>query len=57
MVSLIILERVLWRLHGDSVESDTFYGDMMAVKLVWILSGVSMERTWQTPRGGHLNVT
>ena len=27
-----------WRLYGDSVESDTFYGDFM-VKLLWRLSG------------------
>ena len=30
----------MWRLCGDSMESDTFYGDFV-VKLIWRLSGVS----------------
>ena len=30
---------ILWRSHGDSVESDNFYGDFM-MKLVWRLSEV-----------------
>ena len=28
------------------MESDTFYGDFV-VKLVWRLSGVFIEKTWQ----------
>ena len=30
---------IVWRLYGDSVETDTFYGDFM-VKLLWRLSEV-----------------
>ena len=31
--------------YGDSVESDTFYGNCM-VRLVWRLPVVFMEKTW-----------
>ena len=43
MVNLIT-RMVCMEYEGDSVESDTFYGDFM-VKLAWKLSGVSMEKT------------
>ena len=46
MVNLITSQEwLVWRLYGDSEESDTFHGDFM-VKLVWRLSGVLMEKTW-----------
>ena len=35
---------IVWRLYGDSVESDTCYGDFMA-KLVRRLSEFFMEKT------------
>ena len=40
-----ITKMLVWRLYGDGVESDTFYGDFM-IKLVWKLSGVFMEKIW-----------
>ena len=40
MASMVIV----WRLYGDSVENDTFYGNFM-VKLVEKLSGGFMEET------------
>ena len=35
----------VWRLYGDSVDSDISYGNFI-VQLVWKLSGVFMEKTW-----------
>ena len=40
-----VTKKVVWRMYGDSVESDTFHGDFM-VKFVWILSGVFLQKTW-----------
>ena len=45
MINLIIRIWLVWRLCGDGVKSDTFYGDLM-VKLDWKLSEVFMEKTW-----------
>ena len=28
MVNLFTIERIVWRLYGDSVEGDTFYGEI-----------------------------
>ena len=39
------LEWLVWRFHGDSVESDTFYGNFM-VTLGWRLSGAFIGKTW-----------
>ena len=36
------------------MESDTFYGDFM-VKLVWRLSGVFMEKTWEIKSPDNLH--
>ena len=36
-------EWLVWRLYGDSVKRDTFYGDF-TVKLVWRLSKVFIEK-------------
>ena len=36
----------IWQMYGDSVESDTFYGDFM-VKSVWRLFGVFIEELWK----------
>ena len=45
MKNLIIRIWLVWRLCGDNVESDTFYGDLM-VKLDQKLPEVFMEQTW-----------
>ena len=44
MVTLITI-MVSMRLYGNSVGSDTLYGDFM-VELAWRLSGEFMEKTW-----------
>ena len=51
-------EWLVWRLYGDSVESDTFFRDFM-VKLVWKLSGVFMETILyiKLPDNTHTNFT
>ena len=35
---------LIWSMYGDSVESDTLYGDFM-VKLIWRLPRVFIEKT------------
>ena len=45
LITRMVRMGILWRLYGDSVESDTFYEDFM-VKLVWRLCWVFMEKTW-----------
>ena len=37
---------VSMKIYGDSVESRVLFMEISLVKLVWILSGVFMEKTW-----------
>ena len=55
VITRLVSMEIVWRCYGDSVESDTFYGDFV-VKSVWRLSRVFTEKTWLIKLADNLHI-